>query len=253
MGPVLWEVLDPPLRRPAADPAHIRTVIWAFIIHRYRSVDGLDDDLDDDLDGVYEAAYKADHQEAAHCYDILEMKMHDPILLLYVGYSLLRVGRVDAMADAFDLDGGSDDEDARKYMDLVSDGILAHSRKEYAKALGFYDKAISLKSMEYMVFVAGGRTLLHLERFEEAVGAYQKAQNLEPGSFEAWLQGSVALLNVKKYAEAGKCAAKALEIWPEEHGARAVVEVAKGPSPHVGTVNLLRDVLADDPENPFNI
>jgi len=72
------------------------------------------------------------------------------------------------------------EKDPGCYPAYLSLGNILHSKKDYAGAVDYYDKAIALNSIDYQCFAFKGSALLMLGRYEKAKQALIEALILSP-------------------------------------------------------------------------
>jgi tetratricopeptide (TPR) repeat protein len=99
---------------------------------------------------------------------------------------------------------------------FFSQGDALYDQKEYAQALGKYDKAIELNPGSGDAYAGKGSTLRMLGRYPEAVAALDKAIAINPRDVWDYRERGACYADDGKYVEALTNYDKAIELDPED-------------------------------------
>jgi tetratricopeptide (TPR) repeat protein len=97
-----------------------------------------------------------------------------------------------------------------------SQGDALYDQKQYAQALGKYNKAIELNPGSGDAYASKGLTLRMLGRYPEAVAALDKAIAINPRDYWAYRERGACYAGDGKYVEALPNYDKAIELDPED-------------------------------------
>ncbi|ODH02045.1 hypothetical protein A4S05_26025 [Nostoc sp. KVJ20] len=105
----------------------------------------------------------------------------------------------------------------QKPQDFFKEGNYYFGKQKYEQAIASYDKAIGIKSDDYLVWHNRGVSLERLQRYSEALTSYNKAIAIKPDYHEAWYGQGNSLRKLQRYSEALASYEKVLSIKPDYH------------------------------------
>lgn len=111
------------------------------------------------------------------------------------------------------------------FEELKSEGNKAYGKREFEKALEYYEKCLQLLPNEHVIHSNRCLCYINLEKYEEAIIEVEKALKLSNNHAKSYYNYGVILLNQKKYEESLVKFKKAYYLDNTDNCARRIEEV----------------------------
>lgn len=142
--------------------------------------------------------------------------------LLSQGDDLYRKGDLDDAAGCYTRVLESHPENPRA---LYGMGVVHYTRKDYRRALTFFDQAVEHADANAVYRLQRGHTLLRLKSFDRAIEDYEAVIRLDPGAVSAYYSIGIAYYNARDYGNAVRWLKRYLDVAPRADDREKVEEL----------------------------
>lgn len=177
----------------------------------------------------------------------IKIKPSDPFVLSRLGWTLLKLGKLDEAEEIFNLRAKYYPFDPLK---LKHRAHILLARGKYQEAVEEFHKFIEQNDTDPFAHLGLAMAFQHLERYDEAIKEYRLALHLDPTLKSALLNIGLLLVSLDKHGEAKPYLEHLLELEPQNPEAfSALGEIYLKSGAVQSAIGMFEKALNEDPFN----